>query len=89
MSTDSDIIDWFCLNSVRINEILKPLIDFKLDSYNTVDQVFHGEIQEMFYDEAISQIANEITKDLAIPVEMVYNIIEDKKLLINRLINVK
>lgn len=88
MNKDQEIINWICYNSLRIKEILNPLIVKRNELIFETYTEFHDEVMDQYYDNAIKEIANEITKDLAIPIEMIYNIIEDKKLLIDKLANV-
>lgn len=85
MNKDSEIIDWFCHNNPEVQQILTELDVAKLKLMEMEPVVFHEDIEKEFYDLATTKIANLVTKDLAIPIEMVYTIIEDKKLLIDNL----
>lgn len=85
MTKDSEIIDWFCDNKPEIQEILNELDQAKLKLMEMEPVVFHEDIEKEFYDLATTKIADLATKTLAIPIEMVYSVIEDKKLLIDNL----
>lgn len=82
MNKESEIIDWLCNNGTRINPIILDFQKAKEKLMELEPIVFHEDIEKEFTELVIQKIADLITKDLAIPIEMVYNTIEDKKLLI-------
>ncbi len=80
---ESDIIDWLVNNGARINPII---LDFQKSKEKLMEMepvVFHEDIEKEFQELVMQNITDLITKDLAISAELVYNTIEDKKLLIN------
>lgn len=84
-ATEADIVDWFVNNGAQINDVLRDMNNAKTKLMEMEPTVFHEDIIKEFNELGLQKIANLITKDLAIPVEMVYNIIEDKKLVMNAL----
>lgn len=85
MTTKSDIAEWFLDNQATIDVIISDLTKSKNKLMEMEPVVFHEDIQTEFTDMALRQIVDILTKDLAIPAEVVYNTIEDKELLIKTL----
>ncbi len=82
-TTEVKIVDWLVNNGTRINPILNDAKNAKLKLMEMEPIVFHEDIEKEFNELVVQKIADLITFDLAIPIETVYNTIEDKKLLIN------
>ncbi len=82
-TTEVKIVDWLVNNGTRINPILNDAKNAKLKLMEMEPVVFHDDIEKEFNELVVQKIADLITFDLAIPIEIVYNAIEDKKLLIN------
>jgi hypothetical protein len=80
---EQQIIDWFSNNGAVITPIIQDYNNAKLKLMEMEPVVFHDDIQKEFNDLVLTKIVNIITKDLAIPAEMVYNMIEDKKLFVD------
>lgn len=85
MRTERDVIEWFVSNRGTVCSIVHELDKKKMALLSIEPSVFHDDIQKEFYDLSVQKIADLITLDLAIPIEMVYNTIEDKKLLVDSL----
>lgn len=85
MTKESQILDWFYNNEARVVPIVWDMNVAKSKLMEMEPVVFHDDIQQEFYELTMQKIADLITMDLAIPIETVYNTIEDKELLIDTL----
>lgn len=87
MKDKNDVIEWFLNNRPTVSVILNELDHSKTKLMEMEPVVFHDDIKAEFYDLAVQKIAHQITKDLALPLEYVYEIIENKQELIDNLYN--
>lgn len=85
MKNESDVVEWFCANGALINPIVAEMTYAKEKLLELEPVVFHDDIIEEFNDLVIQKITDLVTKDLAIPAELVYNTIKNKKSLIKAL----
>lgn len=79
------VLEWFMNNLPEINKVLTDMDNQRRKLLEIEPKIFHDDVNLEYYDKTFSKLADLATNSLAIPTEMVYNVFEDKKLLIDKL----